>query len=777
MPLKGFCKSGLLVLSLSPLVASASPLLEWELRLKLLFLASATYTTKTFYSWLTPAPAPIQLNIILQGSDSEQALKRLAELRKNTPMLAQFLQDIEWTDNSQLIQLVNFFLEHLVPAGFFNEHGDIASHVEGQPVELSHPILAIMQSVMQYPELPITGLYNIAPHLTQFLLDTGNAIHIKQLIPAMLEHAELALFFEEFPEVQNHTPGKKVRGGKVMSTIRSIMCQGDEAVSAVSAHILEEGYYEILQHFLMNSTLSNALSQLDIPQIAIMLSHTEILSFFLSIEESIQLSDKEWGAYILTMIELLDEFGPSVLQKKHQELMLLLIKKRFATDIASQELPSLENAAETIASSVMPGDVGNSGLTLLFLLTNHQNVLAFLNDQTAAFENINASSVMASLNHLSGTHSAVVPGVLQELVNNPQLVLNLPTTTSGLEHILTGGQFSSAERETGETASGAPLAEEVNPDTSSKLVENAPSPPQHAADVIQEGQTLLISAVTNIFPDHPVANVLIAFGDTVGLPPADFDAFLGAAQELLFELGMAEKTDYDRRIFFLHLIPRLAKLRVKPFTLTFGLTTPVVHSPLLQLVEEFLTGFGLPPEHLEQAAAAIIWLIRSFPAAFLITGNVRINSQLASGERVFRLLECYQPEHLPAMLTLLLNNPFILTTAIHVAHQNGNLQNLAAVALELPSCQLAMLPPAHLSLMHVALLSHTLPMPEVVEIKKSAALPLLMDMISTHVLTLWPKSIPLNIRYMVYHLFQLLPGIKNAQSTDEIEEQLKKLFF
>ena len=776
MRCNGFCKSGLLTLSLSPLIASASPSMDWEFNLKML-LVPAFYTTEKFYSWLIPNPSPIEINIILHGDDSAQAMEKLAELRKTAPMLAQFLQDVEWTENSSLIQLVDFFLEHPEPATFFNGHESVTTRSEGQLIELNHPVLAIMQSVMQYPDLPITDLYNIAPHLTGFLLDTGYAIHFRKLIPAMLNHAELALFFEETPEVQNHTPGKKVRGSKVMNTIRSIMSLDDEAISVASAHILEQGYYEVLQPFLLNSTLGNALSQLDIPQIAIMLSHTETLSFFLSIEEAIQLSQEEWAAYMLEMIEMLNEFGPSVLQRRHQELMLLLIRKRFATDIVSQELPNLENSADTIASSDLPENTGNSGLILLFLLTNHQNLIDFLNGQATAFENIDASPVMVILNQLSETHTAAVSWLMQELAGNPQLISSLPTTVNGLEQILTSGQLISEELTTTEVSCGAGIhAEEIDTGASSKLVESRlPSSPP--ADRITAGQTNLVRAVTSIFRDHPVADALIAFGDTVGLPRADFDAFLEAAQELLLDLGMTEKTNYDRRIFFLHLIPRLATKRVKPFTCAFGLTTTEIAPPLLQSVKEFLAGFGLAPEQLEQAATAIIWLIRSFPAAFLLTSNIRINARLASGERVLRLLMGIPAEHLPTMSALLLNNPFLLATAIQISHKNGNLQSLAAVALELPSCQLAMLPPTHISLMHVALLSHALPLPVVVDIKETTALPLLEEMISTHVQTLWPRSTSLNIRHIVYRLYQLLPGIENAKSMDEIEEHLKRLFF
>ena len=739
--------------------------------------------SKTLYNGrFNSPPLPLYVNVIHSGTDHSEASHFLAELQKNYPQLAQFLEDVAWVQNSDLIALLNFFQTHSEEAQYFNTHGFVTLHTTGQVVDINEPVIVMMQFIQSNPSTAMFKLLQKAPGFAQIIMDSINPAKLIRSIDHLLNFPDLLHFIEHLILVREHNPGTSISNNHPFLThLLSLLCLGNEPLQAINDHIFENNFYFSLMRYLRSVSVGNELSELPGAQLVALVQHPNLLAFFQSIVSNIHFEPEEVHSYMHAMADCIIESKKNVTHQSYQALLALIIRRLYASQISSMQSSPLVNHLETCAlPHALTGE--DSAQTVLFLISHHQNLLAYLNGQNAQFNDTDFSQEVASFSNIVMTNASLAHDELQNMVDNPAQIGDNLAYINGLteptietESEATVGSPQNLVAQAVDLENIELVGEIVNSFlTASSLGQIVTASTDSSVNTAHLGVLLLASQ--GLLDNHPVSNVLVATACYSAVPHNEFEPLVIMTQTLLQELGMMNAKDYDRIRFVIRLIAQMATSNMRPFNDIEWYPLLTNYPTLLKIIKVYLhQQVTLSDENIEQAALVVIYMLISHPQLFVALGPTHMASSHASNKELIQLLNSLPENIIQQLLEPLFIQPALLVAPSAIFYSGNNLELFMTVLTHLNAEHFSTMTGFQLFLFNTALISHS-SAPVSTTPPDGLAAHILRQKIYDHLLSVWPEQTPLNSDILIAYLFSQIDGLEQAMTPESVMKLLKRYF-
>ena len=763
--------------------------------------------------WFKNNQPPVAINLFLANESNSLAYSLTSLLQAEHSNLANFLNDVQWTEGTELITLTHFFLTHPEQAVFFNQQPNISAHTTGNPVHAGSPLVLLMLAMQAHPFAELDQLYQIAPELTLLILDANiQLLEDTGIINNLISHPSISHFLNFLQAVQNHQPGSSSEVySYIFINLQVLFTLPKSFLQVVESHIHDHGFYMSLMRYMHHDYFSDATARLNQEQFRVLIQNVRLLKFIQSVTTTIKLNKGELALFIkaLTGHFLNTTDSPNALS--NQELMLIVARRlhnanRFSS-LSNAPLTDLVNACTfpEIFTAV------NTDYIILFLLGHFQNVLAYITGNHAYFANIDASHILTNLQLQAIRDRSGATELLQSAINDPSRIMHLsPATDVYVEQdlnaqmvlpssnrlripgsdalvVISGQNAPSTISHLRNYDSGAltvdtsyvPPTPEIEP-TYSPLIclgSNEPTSPLtvNALTLLHTQELLLASQ--HLPSSHPVMNIVFELIYHFEIPISESERFYQRLKSLLEQLDMLAPENYNRTHFILLLIAQFAQEEHFPFAYVNHELINSRYPELIAAIRQYLESLHiLPEETLQNTSVAIFHLISSYPELFSSLGTPQLMPPSTTNSHLGQLLTAgFTPAQLPQVIELLVVQPGLLSTAMIAANGQASLQNLTSMASQIGTEQLAQLSGIQLFLIHAMLVSHNFP-PISLSSFDPFVIQFLKQLIQAELLPLIPQTIAFVPEMLIAYLLDQVPELEHAMSMETVLNILSRYY-
>lgn len=715
--------------------------LEWQVE---------PWQLKTLFQ---PEEQRIILLPVLPGANHQKAIEALEKVELLYPSLAQFLTDMTWSSNDELIELLDYLLSNPDAASFLNENKLIKDHVAGSVLDKDHLGYFLIAALLKHRSLQLVELLQTAPQLAYFLLDSPGFSQVRKMLPLILSSPGILAYLQQLEIVQSHqfgTPAK--RANAVFYLLYALQRLGAENSLILAPTLQNATTVEQLVNLLHEEVLDVAFADLEGWQMAVIANNSFAIQFFFTITGMVGFTAEEVTELMTSMAEYLNEEGLESERLQHltvREILLLLIKRRYASEInyVATELGSLVSLMPFMQLPVIDGLTPE--LTF-FLLMRYQNILACLQGLRANFRSINAAASFIPLNQISQNNGEGVSSLLQQLINNPEQVATIPSDPDALEVLITSGLGALSSTQ-----------------------ETQPLDPQELEEI---RQLSILQIVESYFPlGHPAHDALIEFAHLTHLEGAELNTVLQAANFILNDMQLSvppcQSQVFNRNLFMIRLIAQLMAEGVKPFGYAKVSLIRSKASRLFKNVASVLSNhYEIPIYYAEFAAAGLLHLMSAYPQIFSLLGSRQVFIEYRSHPSLYNLLSRFDRDYMEHVIRVLLIHPSLWGSAQLLHQQGGNLGVFTQQITEVEVGHLPNLTVIQSFLLHAVLMSASqevdltgVEIPELLVAEMEAIL-------QEHLEGLWLDVGAIDIRRVIGYLLEHYPSLKDAKNRADIED-------